>query len=232
MMRMLFSHTSWLVRCCCTAGLVASLGAFAVARGAEPTAAGRGAGSPASSAGASRAAELVQQLASGFRVLRAYDVVFALQAGEYAVQGRYAVEGPRYRLEVGDAEVFADAATRYEVDRKRREVTVLEVDTASRNLLNNPARAFDFLGGDYRAELLSEREGRAVVRLTPIEGRDAGPGTVTVELALPAARPMRLTYEYEGERVVVAIRSVTPRTEPLPAFDPAQYAGYEFIDFR
>lgn len=232
-MQMLFSHTSWLVRCCCTAGLVAALGASAAARGAVSPSDLRTAASPASSsAGASRAAELVAQLAAGFRALRAYDVVFALQAGEYAAQGRYAVEGPRYRLEVGDAEVFADAATRYEVDRKRREVTVLEVDTTSRNLLSNPARAFDFLGGDYRAELLSEREDRAAVRLTPIEGRGAGPGTVTVELTLPAARPTRLTYEYDGEQVIVTIRSIVPRTEPLPAFDPAQYADFECIDFR
>ena len=98
----------------------------------------------AQSAAASRAAEIVGALSAKFRALNAYEVGFTLTSGDYSVSGSYRVEGERYTLRVGDAEVFADGKVRYEVDRARREVTVVEVDTASRNLLTDPVHAFEF----------------------------------------------------------------------------------------
>ena len=55
----------------------------------------------------------------------------------------YAVEGEGYYLVLGDAEVYCDGAVRYEVDNRRREVTIDVVDTDSRNILNNPASCFN-----------------------------------------------------------------------------------------
>ena len=129
-------------------------------------------------------------------------------------------------------EVFADGAVRREVDNRRREVTVTEVDTASRNILNNPVRAFDFLGSEYTPSLVSEADGRAVVRLTPAAGNDSPAGDVTLTVDTATMRPRSLSYDYDGEQVLVNVLEVAPLAGHVWRFDPKNYEGYEFIDFR
>ena len=146
--------------------------------------------------------------------------------------GSYVVEGDSYYLVLGDAEVFADGAVRLEVDNRRREVTVTEVDTASRNILNNPVRAFDFLGSEYTPSLVSEADGRAVVRLTPAAGNDSPAGDVTLTVDTATMRPRSLSYDYDGEQVLVNVLEVAPLAGHVRRFDPKNYEGYEFIDFR
>ena len=97
---------------------------------------------------AGRATEILEKLAAGFRAMPGYSVDFEVSAGDYKSRGSYVLEGRCYYLVLADAEVFADSVVRYEIDNRRREVTVTEVDAASRNILNNPVRAFDFLGSE------------------------------------------------------------------------------------
>lgn len=183
-------------------------------------------------AAGNRASEILERLAAGFRAMKGYEVAFEVEAGESRIGGSYAVEGQGYFLTLGDAEVFCDGSVRYEVDHARREVTIVGVDTTSRNILNNPVRAFDFLGSEYLPELLSEADGRAVVRLTPAAGNNSPAGTVTVTVSTATMRPEVLDYDYEGERVRITIGRVAPLGGPLRTFDRKGCEGYEFIDFR
>lgn len=178
--------------------------------------------------GAGRAAELLAVLAAHFRSFASYEVGFAVTAGDRRVTGRYAVAGDDYYIAVEDAEVFSDGGVRREIDNRRREVTLTEVEPASRNLLSNPARAFDLLDGHCRPELLWERGGRAAVRLNAADGI---PGTVTVTLDAATGRPIELLYDYDGEQVAIEVVRIVPGIA-LPVFDAARYAGYEVIDFR
>jgi len=161
-----------------------------------------------------------------------YGVKFGVVSGDYEARGSYVVEGDSYYLVLGDAEVFADGAVRREVDNRRREVTVTEVDTASRNILNNPVRAFDFLGSEYTPSLVSEADGRAVVRLTPAAGNDSPAGDVTLTVDTATMRPRSLSYDYDGEQVLVNVLEVAPLAGHVRRFDRKNYADYEFIDFR
>lgn len=198
------------------------------------------AASPASSAAVAalepsadgRAAEILEKLAAGFRALGAYGVTFEVSSDEYTTRGRYAVEGENYYIAVGEAEVYCDGKIRYEIDNRRREVTVTEVDAASRNILNNPVRAFDFLGSEYVPTLVSEAGGRAVVQLTPAAGNDSPAGNVTVTVDTATMRPLSLFYDYDGEQVQVSVLGVAPLAGHVRVFDRQAYAGYEFIDFR
>lgn len=186
---------------------------------------------PASAA--DRASEIVGRLAAEFRAMKSYEVRFELSAEEFSGSGSYAIDGTDYCLKFGDAEVFADAATRWEVDNRRREVTIVEVDPASRNILNNPVRAFDFLGSEYLPTLVSEAGGQAVVRLTPAaSGEDAPAGSVEVTVSTSDMRPLSLVYDYDGEQVAVRILRIAPLSEPLGRFELRNYDGYELIDFR
>lgn len=181
---------------------------------------------------AGRATEILEKLAAGFRAMPGYSVDFEVVAGDYDNRGSYVVEGRNYYLALADAEVFADSVIRYEIDNRRREVTVTEVDAASRNILNNPVRAFDFLGSEYVPTLVSEAGGCAVVRLTPAAGNDSPAGNVTVTVDTATMRPLSLSYDYDGEQVQISVLGVAPLSGHVRVFDRQAYAGYEFIDFR
>lgn len=184
---------------------------------------------PAASANAD---SILEKITAGFRALGAYGVEFEVTSDEYAARGRYAVEGEKYYLVLGDAEVYCDGAVRYEVDNRRREVTIDEVDTSSRNILNNPVRAFDFIGSEYAASLVGGQEGRAVILLTPTPGNNSPAGTITLTVDTDAMRPVSLAYDYDGERVSVAVLGIAPLASAPKSFAKGSYAGYEFIDFR
>ena len=198
------------------------------------------AASPASSAAVAAlepsadglAAEILEKLAAGFRALGAYGVTFEVSSDEYTTRGRYAVEGENYYIAVGEAEVYCDGKIRYEIDNRRREVTIDDVDTSSRNLLSNPAHAFDFIGTQYAPSLVSDAEGRAVVRLTPTSADASPAGEILVTVDTAAMRPESLRYDYDGEQVGIAVLGVAPLDTPLKAFSKGDYKGYEFIDFR
>ena len=198
------------------------------------------AASPASSAAVAalepssdgRSAEILEKLAAGFRALGAYGVTFEVSSDEYTTRGRYADEGENYNIAVEEAEVYCDGKIRYEIDNRRREVTIDDVDTSSRNLLSNPAHAFDFIGTQYAPSLVSDAEGRAVVRLTPTSADASPAGEILVTVDTAAMRPESLRYDYDGEQVGIAVLGVAPLDTPLKAFSKGDYKGYEFIDFR
>lgn len=181
---------------------------------------------------ADRASEIVGKLAAEFRAMSGYRVGFAVQTGDQTVLGSYAVQGENYYIAVGDAEVFGTGRMRYEVDNRRREVTLVETDPTSRNLLDNPAHAFDFLDSQYVATLVWERDGKAAVRLVPTVGTTSTAGSITVTVSTATMRPQSLVYDYDGEQVSISVDSVTPLKTTLNSYDKAHYVGYEVIDFR
>ncbi len=181
---------------------------------------------------AGRADEIVAGLSAAFRAMNSYRVDFEVTMGEHRMAGSYAVCGESYRLVLGDAEVWSDGKTRYEVDNRRKEVTLVRVEPNDRNILNNPVRAFDFLGSDYAASLLREHNGEATLLLEPAKGSGAPTGRVTLVVATQTMCPRSLDYEFDGERVAVRILGVEPLREAFPAFDRTAYAAYEWIDFR
>lgn len=181
---------------------------------------------------ADRADDLLAKLAASFRAKKSYEVQFAITSGGYTSSGRYAVSGEEYYLTLGDAEVYGRGALRYEVDNRRKEVTINSVDTKSRNILNNPAHAFDFLSDEYSAYLVWERDGTASIRLTPTVKNASMRNTITVTLSTRTLRPTTLEYDYDGEKVYVAVKSIEPLNTPLKAYDKSAYSSYEMIDFR
>lgn len=222
-------HGSPVIYAASTSGSAAG---FSSGSAASAAAAGATQGASPLPPAADRAAGILAGVRDGFRALGAYGVSFEVRSDEYVTRGRYAVEGEGYYLVLGDAEVYCDGAVRYEVDNRRREVTIDVVDTDSRNILNNPVHAFDFLGSEYAASLVGEQEGHAVVRLTPAPGNTSSAGNIVLTVDTAAMRPVSLRYDYDGEQVGIAVLGVAPLDTPLKAFSKGDYKGYEFIDFR
>ena len=222
-------HGSPVIYAASTSGSAAG---FSSGSAASAAAAGATQGASPLPPTADRAAGILAGVSDGFRTLGAYGVSFEVRSDEYVTRWRYAVEGEGYYLVLGDAEVYCDGAVRYEVDNRRREVTIDVVDTDSRNILNNPVHAFDFLGSEYAASLVGEQEGHAVVRLTPAPGNTSSAGNIVLTVDTAAMRPVSLRYDYDGEQVQVSVLGIKPLETPLKAFAKDNYAGYEFIDFR
>ena len=187
---------------------------------------------PDAGAGAahSRAAELLRALSGRIRSLGRYAAAITVESDGQSAAGRYTVDGDGYNHRQGDAEVYGDGRVRYEVDNRRREVAVDRVDAASRNLLDNPTRAFDLVDDEFEAELLWERDGRAAVKLTP--KAEAAPCVVTVALDTRTMRPLSLEYDFDGERIRIVVRSLEAVDKAPKEYDPAEYRTYETIDFR
>ena len=191
------------------------------------------AGGVCGASAADRACEILGRVADGFRAMKRYTVRFEVVADDYRTAGGYAVSDGNYRLFLGDdAEVFSDGKVRYEVDHRRGEVTIADVNRSSRNILENPVRAFDFLDSEYAFTLEWERDGKASVRLTPTGESNAAAGVITLVVDTASMRPQSLAYDYDGERVEILVGEIEPRADDYRAFDRKACAGYEFIDFR
>ena len=173
---------------------------------------------------------LLRRVAEYVKALGSYDAEVYVAAGEYKASGSYSVAGDSYYIKVGEAEVYADGKTRYEVDHSRKEVSVDVVDLESQNILDNPTRCFDFVGEEYAAELVRESDGVATIRLVARDEDIEGEILLGVESA--TGKPLSIAYILYDDRVDVKIKSLTPRKTKLPTFSKGNYKGYDMVDFR
>ncbi len=184
-----------------------------------------------SAVGDARSNSILSKLSSAVKAMSGYAVTFTVTSGDFSSQGEYVVRGDAYRMSLSGQEVYSDGKTRREVNNDKREVVVDVVDTKSRNILNNPTRAFDFLGGQYSSSMVSDAGGRAVVRLIPTDAKSST-GNILLTVNTSTWMPETLTYEIDSERVTVKIDRIAATAAAPKAFDAEQYRGYEFIDFR
>lgn len=178
-----------------------------------------------------RSAELLAQLQRSVEAMSGYRVDFAVEAEGHTFSGYYRVCGDSYYMRLGQAEVYCDGKVRREIDPGKREVVVDTVDPSSRNILNNPTRAFTLLDGAFVHETAAEKEGIATLLLSPASAK-SGISRVTLELDTRTMRPRSLVYDADGESVTVRIRGFRAESDPLPLFRSDNYNGFEIIDFR
>lgn len=180
---------------------------------------------------ADKASERVAMLSRAVKSLGRYAVRFEVEVGEQRVSGDYTVGEGRYTLHLGTIEVYGDAECRYEVDTSRKEIIIDKVDNTSHNILNNPLSAFDFIGEEYAAAILSEDGGKVVVRLTPRQEAEQS-GVVDVEIDARTNLPKSLIYRPSGESIKIDIPYIGAVSVEPTAFDGSKYKNFEVIDFR
>lgn len=178
-----------------------------------------------------RSTELLARLQRTVEGMAGYRVDFEVEAEGRLFPGYYRVRGDSYYMKLEQGEVYCDGKVRREIDPAKREIVVDVVDPTSRNILNNPTRAFSLLDGSFVHEMLSEEGETARLLLSPASAK-GGISRVTLELNTRAMRPEKLIYEADGETITIRIRSFRSETDPLPPFSAENYEGYELIDFR
>lgn len=159
-----------------------------------------------------------------------YQVKFNVLAGDLIYVGEYGVEGDSYYIQMDNVEVYSDGKLRYEVDNKRKEVSIDMVDLQSRNILDNPTRCFDFAESEYEVELQSDRDEELTLYLQPIaEDMD---GEIFLTIDKKSGRPKKIVYRLYDDEVEVAIDSIAASKSPIKRYNKNHYKGYDIIDFR
>lgn len=178
---------------------------------------------------------LIGRLSEKIRAMENYEVEFNVKSGDQTIKGYYAVSGEKYYISIGDAEVYCDGSARYEVNPQNKEVTVDAVDTKSHNILTNPTRAFDFIDGEFTFATVGTADGATTVKLTST-AENAALGTIVVTIDNATAQPRSLTYDVDGDQIVVEIASFDEMVGMVDismfTFDKGNYRGYEIVDFR
>lgn len=178
---------------------------------------------------------LMGRLSEKIRAMENYEVEFNVKSGDQTIKGYYAVSGEKYYISIGDAEVYCDGGARYEVNPQNKEVTVDAVDTKSHNILTNPTRAFDFIDGEFTFATVGSTDGATTVKLTST-AENAALGTIFVTIDSTTAQPRSLTYDVDGDQIVVEIASLDEMVGMVDismfTFDKGNYRGYEIVDFR
>ena len=172
----------------------------------------------------------LQRVARYVEALGAYDAKFKVEAGDYKMEGSYAVSGDNYYIALDAAEVYSDGKVRYEVDHNREEVNVDNVDLTSRNVLDNPTRCFDFVDSGYESDIYEQNGSQLTIHLRSTDATIEGDIYLTIDTA--SACPQKLEYKLYDDIIVVDVLSLEKRKTKIKAFDKSQYKDYEMIDFR
>lgn len=177
-----------------------------------------------------RSQSVLRSVAEYVQALGEYEAEFDVVAGDYKTNGRYGVLDDTYHIEVAQAEVYSDGKVRYEVDHDRREVNIDVMDLASRNILDNPTRCFDFVGDNYASTIYSEAGSDVTLLLRANNETIEGDIYLTVDSA--TGRPRKIAYVLYDDRIEVTITSLERRRNVVRRYDESKYKGYEIVDFR
>lgn len=197
---------------------------------------------PLLSFGDQRSSELISMLSSTFGGYKQYEVQFTARVdqGAEGVQGRYVVSANRYYITADDRQIYSDGKQKYEVNDTDREVTIDVVNVSDKDILSNPTRAFEFVGGAYastfKGEITYAGKKCYVVELLPTV-KGSAIEQITLMIAAATGLPAGVKYRIDGvaSAVEVTVNKITKLptvSESLFVFDKNRHKGYEIIDFR
>lgn len=174
--------------------------------------------------------QILQRVSDYMGSQKGYEVRFAIKAEGYNTEGRYCVKGDSYYIEVADAEVYSDGKVRYEVDNLRHEINVDNMDSNSRNIMDNPTRCFDFVEEDYTAEIVKRSTDEVTLCL---QAKDKSvEGEIYLTVNPDSGAPQRVEYLLYDDRMCVEVVAINRAAGNVKSFARSAYKDYEMIDFR
>lgn len=183
-------------------------------------------------------AEVLRGVSEKMGTMGAYRIDFELEmaGAENPSEGFWVVDGERYIVGLEDMKQGYDGEVVWVLNGAAREVTL---DTPpqnnnSRNLFENPTKAFDFAEELFDVESVESvadgRQWRLVLR--PKEGVLGGIERVVLNVDKASLLPTRLGYDMAGAGLyfnILKVGSVAPTAEDFKVIAPE---GFEVIDFR
>ncbi len=183
--------------------------------------------------------EILSQMGTKLNAMGTYRIDYALEmpTAEQASAGWCIVadEG-RYAIAVEELTQGSDGQVVWVVNPINKEITLDTPLPESRNLFDNPTRAFDFAADLFEVEHYeATAEGDWRIVLLPKEGVLDGIERVIVEIDHKTLLPTRLGYDMAGVGLWITIKAIKPYTPAAHDFEmPTQqrFPDYEVIDFR
>lgn len=187
------------------------------------------------SVSAQGAEDLLTKLANSLGERYAMHITVAMSdpaSGDNNINGYFMVEGDAYYITLGVMEVYSDGKLRYEINNERKEVVEDRVNLEACDLLSNPTRAFTFVPKEFSSEVVGRADSRVVVRLMP---KSEAVGIDYIELTLEESGskvlPVAICYDYDGDKVSIALAMADAADAKLPCWSKAAYRAYDIVSF-
>ena len=179
--------------------------------------------------------ELLGRLSEQMAAMGSYRIDFELEmpAATATSKGYCVVSGERYKIAIEDLMQGCDGTLLWMQNGTTREVTLDHPNKQSRNLFDNPTKAFDFAEELFEVEsITTNKAGCWQLVLLPAEGVLGGIEKVVVDVDKKSGFPTRLGYDMSGVGLwinIVKIGSVDTSPDDFSVEVPE---GFEVIDFR
>lgn len=182
--------------------------------------------------------KVLSQMSEKLGTMGAYRIDFKLEMPntENPSIGHCIVSENKYIISVDGLVQGSNGEVVWVVNPLNKEVTLDTPLPESRNLFDNPTRAFDFAADLFEVDFTeTTTEGNPRIVLLPNKGVLDGVERVVVEVDKTTLLPTRLGYDMAGVGLYIVISSVATCSPAASDFDIRpieQYPDYEIIDFR
>lgn len=183
----------------------------------------------------SSGAEVLRAMSQKLAQMGSYRIDFALEMPgvEESSKGYCLVDGDRYVIDVDGLAQGYDGEAVWMLNNLTKEYTLDSPKPHSRNLFDNPTRAFDFSDEMFEVESFATKsEGQWRVVLLPAEGVLDGIERVVVDVDQRSQLPTLLGYDMAGVGIYIEIVKIAPVKSSADDFQITPPEGYEVIDFR
>lgn len=183
--------------------------------------------------------EVLQQMSAKLAAMGSYRIDYALEmpTAEQASVGYLIVsDGGCFVIDIDGLKQGSDGEVVWVVNPLNKEISLDTPLPESRNLFDNPTKAFDFAVDLFEVEYTeATAEGNWRIVLLPKEGVLEGVERVVVEIDRKTLLPTHLGYDMAGVGLWITIKSIKPYTPATHDFEvptQQQFPDYELIDFR
>lgn len=181
--------------------------------------------------------EVVGEVSKALSALGDYRIDFEVEmpSAEATSKGYCLVSDPRYIISIDGMMQGHDGEKMWMVDAIAREIVYDNHKAQSRNLFENPTRAFDFSEELFKvADFSDDGKGGWMVTLEPSQGVLEGIEYVVLWVSKKTMLPTKLGYDMSGVGIYINILKVAAAESSVADFsvNTADYPDYEVIDFR
>ncbi|WP_461138043.1 LolA family protein [Spirosoma pomorum] len=183
-----------------------------------------------------RAQTILDAMSQKYKSLNSYRAAFSYTGAE-SYKGDLTVKSDKFRLSMGDQEVFSDGKTMSTYIKETNELNVQDQEKGASEL--NPTEIYNLYkrGFDYKFVKEQKQGGRTmeIIQLTPNKKKI---NVASVQLAIDKAdKSIRnwLITDKNGKKSTYTITSFTPNVnvpDTYFVFDKAKHPGVEVVDLR
>ncbi|QKZ15599.1 LolA family protein [Spirosoma sp. KUDC1026] len=192
--------------------------------------------SPAFAQKDKKAQTILDAMSQKYKSLNSYKAAFSYTGAE-SYKGDLTVKNEKFRLAMGDQEVFSDGKTMSTFIKETNELNIQDQEKGASEL--NPTQIYNLYkkGFDYKFVREQKQGGRTmeIIQLTPNKKKI---NVASVQLAIDKAdKSIRnwLITDKNGKKSTYTITSFTPNVnvpDTYFVFDKAKHPGVEVVDLR